>query len=627
MGVNKLEVLKRYWGYDSLRPTQEEVVSAVLEGKDVLALMPTGGGKSLCFQLPAVCKGGITLVISPLISLMLDQVQGLRDKGLNAYYLNSTLPKSEQETVLAKLQKVDGALLYLSPEKLNSEWFKEKKSLLNVTLVAVDEAHCISQWGYDFRPEYLKIGETLSSYKVPVVALTATATPQVRDEIIDKLNLKDPAVFSSGIRRSNLLFSVLSADEKEENLYKELEYLEGPTIVYCRSRKACEEIANSLTAKGITSGVYHAGKSKADRLSIQVSFLINKLKVIVATSAFGMGIDKPDVRKVIHHGAPSSLEAYYQEVGRAGRDGNKASVTLIDGADDEKYSRYVLQNKYPDEDVVRNVYDALCNQLRIAYDFFLDGYHEVDIAFIKSRTGLDFLPIHYSLRILDLSKQLDYQQEFFTPSSLQFVVQPETLHSSYANDSVLEAVIKSTIRVLGADVFYEPQKINETTICNMAGVSQKKLHEIILFLKQKKMVRFFKGTDKPVIKFLTRRKKKVPINTKLIKFLKENESKKLDEMYGFIHSPICRQVVISKYFGFNESACGQCDNCLKKGTDVDLTNLKLPEVLGKEGGATASEIRREFKHLSDEKFSNYLEHALASGVIVRNEFGLFQVKG
>ena len=618
------KLLKEYWGYDSLRESQEDIIASVLADEDVFAMLPTGGGKSLCFQLPALVKKGVTLVVSPLIALMLDQVHTLRDKGVNAFYLNSSISVVEQEDVVQKVHQLETSILYLSPEKLNSEWFQNRLPYLNVSLVAIDEAHCVSQWGYDFRPEYLKIADTLRGIRCTKIALTASATEVVRKDLVEKLELSSPKIFLNGVYRENLKFHVHRADAKEEAFVNCFNENNGPTIVYTNSRKSCNHLAEVLAKLGKEAVIYHAGLSKEVRLIAQDKFLKGEVDIIVATSAFGMGIDKPDIRRVIHYGVPASLEAYYQEVGRAGRDGNLSKVILLHDSEDEKLAYYFLQNKYQPVEVVRNVYDALCNRLRVAYGFLLEGYQKLDIPYLKEKTGLEFVEIHFALKMLDLSRVLDYQQEYFTPSRLQFIVSPETLHDLYEEDSKLETVIKSIIRMIGADIYHEPQKINESGICKMAGVSQQELLDVFEFLGQRRVIRFYKGTDLPVIRFVIPRAKKAPINLKRIAFLKENEEQQLKSMFEFVATDACKQQYISNYFGFEIESCGKCSSCggVKQ---TEPINSELFSMLQDLGALSVSEIRSRLSPMLDDEFDELLNVAIQSGKIVRNRVGKFEL--
>lgn len=573
-----LSVLKKYWGYESFRSPQQEIIEAVIDQQDVLAVLPTGAGKSLCFQLPAIYLGGTTIVISPLIALMNDQVEQLTKRGINAYALHSNLDKASQETVLSQIRNKDYALLYISPEKLASAWFQDRIFSLNIRLIAIDEAHCISQWGYDFRAEYLKIAESTVSIDCPRVALTASATPVVQQDIQDKLVMKAPQVFSLSTFRENLSYKVLESDDKQATLIRLVSQLKGSGIIYLKTRKMCHEVGEMLNQASITHQIYHAGLSRELREKAQRQWINNEVQIILATNAFGMGIDKADVRTVIHYGAPNTLEAYYQEAGRAGRDGKTSTVYLIVGANDHHIAQQVIDRVYQSTERVKQVFQSLCDMLQVAEGFWSEKLFRVAIEGLKQRSGFEFMDIHYSLKLLELSGIISYEPEHFSPSTLKILQSPDRLFSYYENNPTFEKIVKAIIRIYGAQIYDSDVRINEQSIAAMAEVSAAKLGEILTFLSQNNIVHYFKGTDMPVIRFLLPRPqaKNLPLDNKLIKFLKERAHQHLEDMYNFIDTSTCKQQYLSSYFG-KELAhkCGTCSSCIEI-SDIDFKKeLKL----------------------------------------------------
>ncbi|HEX8607534.1 MAG TPA: ATP-dependent DNA helicase RecQ, partial [Pedobacter sp.] len=399
--MNEAELLKRYWGFDDFRPLQDEIIYSVLNGSDTLALMPTGGGKSLCFQLPALAKDGICIVISPLIALMKDQVEHLKAKGIEAVAIYAGMGKREIDILLDNCVYGNIKFLYLSPERLLSDLVKVRISYMNVNLIAVDEAHCISQWGYDFRPPYLKIHELREIHPtVPVLALTATATQRVRLDIIDKLQLKSPNVFVKSFARKNLSYVVLGDEDKYKRLISIVKNVKGSGLVYVRNRRETSEVALFLKRNHISADFYHAGIEREERFTKQAAWKENQIQVMVATNAFGMGIDKPDVRFVVHLDLPESLEAYYQEAGRAGRDGKKAYGVLLANKSDQLALEAKYSNSFPSVAEIKKLYHDLGSYFQLAYgagegitfDFDLaDFCKRFNIGVVKAMAALKFL--------------------------------------------------------------------------------------------------------------------------------------------------------------------------------------------------------------------------------------------
>ncbi|HWC52926.1 MAG TPA: ATP-dependent DNA helicase RecQ, partial [Chitinophagaceae bacterium] len=415
------EILKQYWGFDSFRPLQKEIIESILEGKDTLALMPTGGGKSLCYQIPALAKEGMCLVISPLIALMKDQVENIRKKGITAFAIYSGMSRKEIMNTLKVATNSNCKFLYVSPERLETALFKEYLPGMDINLIAVDEAHCISQWGYDFRPPYLRIAALREELPdIPVLALTASATPEVQEDICEKLKFKNQNIFRQSFERPNLSYSVFEVDSKINKIIEILKKVPGSAIVYCKSRKRTKEISELLHLQNISSDYYHAGLAQEDRNRKQEEWIQNKTRVIVCTNAFGMGIDKPDVRTVIHADVPDCLENYYQEAGRAGRDGKKSFAVLLYDEKDLHELEELTTQRFPPLSEIRNVYQAVSNYLQIPSDSGQGESYDFDIADFIKKFKLNSHTVLFSLKALEQEGWLAFNEQVFIPSAVQF---------------------------------------------------------------------------------------------------------------------------------------------------------------------------------------------------------------
>ena len=441
------DILKKYWGFDSFRPLQEEVINAVLSGKDTLALMPTGGGKSLCYQVPALAREGICLVISPLIALMKDQVDNIRKKGITAFAVYSGMSRKEVITTLKVAGNSNCKFLFVSPERLESSLFKEYLPGLAVNLIAVDEAHCISQWGYDFRPHYLRIGALREELPgAPILALTATATTDVQQDICDKLVFKNKAVFRQSFERRNLSYSVFQVDSRINKIIEVLTKVPGSAIVYCKSRKRAREISELLQLQHISADYYHAGLTREERDRKQTAWINNTTRVIVCTNAFGMGIDKPDVRSVIHADTPDCLENYYQEAGRAGRDGKISYAVLLFDEREIKELEGMSSLRYPSLPDIRNVYQAVANYLQIPSGDGEGRYYDFAISDFLKKFKLNSQAALYSLKALEQEGWLAFNEQVFLPSSVQFTTHKDHLYEFEKTHTELEPLIKALLR-------------------------------------------------------------------------------------------------------------------------------------------------------------------------------------
>lgn len=619
------DLLKHYWGHQTFREPQAEIIDSLLKGEDVFAMLPTGGGKSICYQIPALLVEGITLVISPLISLMVDQVNALQKMGINAAFLNSSQSKTQQDIALEKLTKKKQGLLYLSPEKLSSEWFMERLIQLKVGLIAIDEAHCVSEWGFDFRPDYRTIKQSCAHIAAPLIALTASATREVQTDIIQELGLKNPRVFSTGVFRANLSYQVVRLNEKEKRLMELLALApKDNTIVYVQSRKGCAYLSGQAHKAGLKSVVYHAGLSRADRELAQNRFINGDAPLIFATNAFGMGIDKADVRRVIHYGAPSSLEAYYQEAGRSGRDGNPATVMLLQGPNDLAHAKKMLEQRFQPLEHVISVFNALVNALQIAEGYFSDSFYVLDIPALKQKTGLEFIELHYCLKLLELSGVIYYQQEFYTPSKLQITASPSAVYELCENHLEVSAVLKSLIRLYGSDIYEDQLEIKEMSLSSMAQISQAKLNQVLDFLAKRGAIRYFKGTDKPVVQLAMPRPKvaALPLKVKLFEFLKQREIARIEAMDQYSNTAQCKQQALSHYFGFESEPCGLCSSCVEA---QDYSSDVLRLIVEASNPLNLMAIQRQMPSLSQADLTSSVNLLLASGKIKRDALGCFGV--
>ena len=562
-------ILKTVFGYDEFRSIQLDIVLAVLEGKDSLALLPTGGGKSICFQVPALAREGICLVISPLIALMKDQVDNLRKKGILAAAIYSGMGKREIDTVLDNCIYGNYKFLYVSPERLKTEIFIERFKRMKVNLIAVDEAHCISQWGYDFRPPYLEIAAIRQFHPdIPCLALTASATVQVREDIMDKLELKEPRIFVKSFSRKNLSYSVRLVENKLEKAIEIFRKIPGSAIVYLRNRKGTKEVASILNQLGISATFYHAGLDNATRESRQSEWKTNRIRVMVATNAFGMGIDKPDVRLVIHLDLPDNLENYYQEAGRAGRDEKKAYAVLLSNAQDIMTLEERAKQAYPPLDFLKKIYQSLANYYRMAVGSGYMSSFDFEISNFASTYNLEVLLTYNAIKVLQEEGLLELSESFFNPSSLRFLVSQSKLYEFQIANVKLDPLIKLLLRTYGGELFVEFMKIQEGKLAKSLNIYEKDLVLMLEQLDNVGIIAYSKRKDKPQITLLTERLDagKLPLDQKRIDLRRQNTIKKAESMVAYVKNrKLCRANLISMYFGEeSDDLCGVCDICLEK---------------------------------------------------------------
>ena len=567
--TNALNVLKQVWGYDSFRPLQETIIQSVLDNKDTLAILPTGGGKSVCFQVPALLKEGVCLVISPLIALMKDQVDQLKQKGIPASVVHSGLSHREIDIILDNAVYGSLKFLYLSPERLQTDLFLARVSKMNVSLLAVDEAHCISQWGYDFRPPYLAIG-AFRQYcaDIPVLALTASATPEVRLDIADKLVLKNPQVYLQSFARESLSYSVFYQENKEKKILEILNRVPGSAIVYVRNRRKTKELADFLHKNRLSAEFYHAGLNHAERSEKQERWMRNQVRIMVATNAFGMGINKPDVRVVINLDLPENLEAYYQEAGRGGRDGRKAYAVLLYNQRDIDQLYEKINDSYPEIEFIKKVYQCLANFLKVAAGSSHLASYDFDFNLFIENFKLPQRKAYHALKRIESQGLIEFNEAFFAPSRLFIPISHEELYRFQVKNEHLDRIIKLILRLYGGSVFALYTTINEKLIARHLNMSEKEIKNALELLHKSHIVEYSGQKSQPQIVFLTPRldASHMPVDHQFLKERKELELMKARAAEGYaINTTECRGKFIRSYFGETVTAdCGKCDVCLEK---------------------------------------------------------------
>lgn len=567
-------VLKQYWGYEAFRPMQENVILSVLQKKDTLALMPTGGGKSLCYQVPALCMPGTCLVISPLIALMKDQVEGLRKRNITAFAIYSGMSRREVINTLQVVSESNCKFLYVSPERLETSLFQEFLPGLDISLLAIDEAHCISQWGYDFRPPYLRIANLRQQLpQVPVLALTATATPDVQEDICKRLNVDDTAtrsaadrwnVFRQSFERPNLSYSVFEVESKINKMLEIFRNVPGTGIVYCRSRRRTKEISDMLRLHQVPADFYHAGLSQEERNRKQEAWINNEIRVIVCTNAFGMGIDKPDVRTVVHADTPDCLENYYQEAGRAGRDGLRAyAVLLYDNANLRDLEQLPLQ-RFPEPAIISKVYEALCNHLQIPGGAGAGENYSFDLAAFARHFGFEAGTALHALKALEQEGWIALQEQSFLPSMIQFDCTKDHLYEFERDYPALEPLIKLLLRNYEG-IFDSSCFISEPLLARLLRISEEKIVQQLAELNRRHIIIYTPKTDKPQLLFLRNRLpvREFAINKKAYNERKDRFSSRIQQMINYVNNRrTCRSQITASYFGDKHTkACGICDNC------------------------------------------------------------------
>ena len=563
--MTPVEILRRYWGHASFRPMQEEIIRSVLDGKDTLAILPTGGGKSVCFQVPALAMDGLCLVITPLIALMQDQLQQLEKKGIPAAALYAGMGYLEIRSTLRNA--IDGSLnfLYVSPERLGTGSFREALPHLPLKLIAVDEAHCVSQWGYDFRPAYLDIHSVRVQKKdVPILALTASATGAVVEDICQKLKLREPASFRQSFERPNLSYSVIRTEARIAKLVDILKKVEGSGIVYCKTRRQTVEIARQLEREGISADHYHAGLDRETRKEGQNRWIEGTIRIMACTNAFGMGIDKPDVRVVVHLAPPDCLENYYQEAGRAGRDGHRSWAVLLHQQGDTEALEALPETRYPPMAFIRMVYQSVANYLQLPSGIGEDQSFPVDFQDFCRRFKLPVTETIHALQAMQQAGILDFQEQLLRPSLVQCLFDRDALFRFEEANPALEPVLKALLRTYGG-LFDHPISISERQIGRAASKDFKGVDHDLKKLHAMGVISYQPAGNHPQLRFLQDRVRAEDLYIEPLGYLKRKEifKERIQAMVSFMMGNGCRAVMIGRYFG-DEAVrpCGICDNCV-----------------------------------------------------------------
>ena len=613
--------LEKYWGYKQFRPGQEAIIDSVMSGRDTLALMPTGGGKSLTYQVPTLAREGLCIVITPLIALMKDQVDRLRAMGVAATAIHSGMSYTQIDIALDNCVYGDMKFLYIAPERLATEAFRLRVDRMRVSLLAIDEAHCISQWGYDFRPSYLRIAEIRKRLpNVPVLALTASATQLVADDIMHHLDFAEPHIIRSSFARPNLSYAVRHTDDKQEQLLRILHNVQGPGIVYMRSREGCEQLAESLREQGISASYYHAGLPHTERSLRQEEWTSGKVRIMVATNAFGMGIDKADVRIVVHYTMCDSLESYYQEAGRAGRDGLRSYAVLLTSSDDEGKITKRFDAEFPPIEDIKLIYDKICDYLQIAvgdglYASFIFNIHD-----FCQRERIYHGKLRAALNLLEQNGYMTLTEEMENPARIFFCVSRDELYRIRIGRGELDHIIRSILRLYNG-VFTEFRPINEHEIATHSGYTVERVKELLKQMWQLRIIRYTPSNTSPML-FMDEERlptKDLYISPETYLHRKEMMHERFSSMLQYAKSDKeCRSLILQRYFGDEgASRCGVCDVCLAERrrlkNDEQTIRQNILSLLSTEP-RSVRELCRELKSEPD-RVAGIVDKMLAEGKI------------
>ncbi|WP_247235737.1 ATP-dependent DNA helicase RecQ [Telluribacter sp. SYSU D00476] len=625
-------ILKQYWGYDGFRPVQEEAIRSVLAGHDTLVLLPTGGGKSVCFQVPVLAQEGVCIVVTPLIALMKDQVEQLRRRHIPAAAIHAGMNRHEIDITLDNCIHGQTRFLYVSPERLRTDIMIERTKQMKVCLLAVDEAHCISAWGYDFRPSYLLIAEFRELLPgVPIMALTASATAEVQADIQEKLEMRQPRVFRQSFARANLSYSAFHEESKDRKLLQILQKVPGTAIVYVRTRKRTQQVSDWLNQQGIRSDFYHAGLTFRDRSDKQTAWLRNRIRVIVATNAFGMGIDKPDVRSVIHLDLPDTLEAYYQEAGRAGRDGRKAYAVALFQSKDAGEMEKNIERQYPPAELLRRVYQSLANYFRVPVGGGEFSSYDLDMHEFTGIFGLPVSDTHFALRLLQDEGFIQLSEAYNSPSKLHFMVDNQQLYDFQIRYPDYDTFVRLLLRMYGGELFTGYVNISETDIAQTYYVPVPEVQQRLNFLQERDMVHYEKQRDKPQLTFLTPRYEasQLPLNLYEIQKKKERDLSKVQAVIHYVqHQQQCRTLLLLDYFNEpNGEPCGLCDVCIRKRksdtvheTDTQLRqNIVLH--LQQYGPVAPRPLSQAFGTVPEKQLLHTVRYLIEQEILVYDEIG------
>ena len=644
-----LAILQKYWKHDEFRSPQDEIIDSVLEGKDTFGLMPTGGGKSICFQVPALMKDGICLVISPLVALMKDQVQRLQKLGIKAIALTGGIRSDEMIALLDNCEFGNYKFLYLSPERLQSDWILERIKNLPVNLIAIDEAHCVSQWGHDFRPAYLKISNLKAHFpKVPFLALTASATNRVLEDVILQLGLEKPAIFKKSFARKNIAYMVFEVEDKLYRMEQILKKNPQPSIIYVRNRKSCSETASQLQSIGFKATYYHGGLSVKEKEKNMGLWMNEDVQIIVATNAFGMGIDKSNVKTVIHIHLPESMESYYQEAGRAGRDEQidkegslnsdenkskvkqKAFAVLLNSPSDKAQAQSQFINVLPDKQILTQIYIKLCTYFQIAYGEGINEQFSFNLNHFCQRYGFPTLKTFNAIQFLDRQGVLSLSQEYSERITMQFIIESKEVIRYMSLNPNDEPVILSILRTYPG--IYESQTaINLSLIAKKASCEEAVIHSILEKLKELAIIDYHKKNNDATIVFNEVREDERTIN-RVSKYLENQNKQKIAQFESVLQyineKNICKSKLILHYFGEKaEKDCGICSYCISKKTKVSDTSLILDKIIGllKTQDLNSREIQKLTKNNEDDIIFA-LQNLLESNKITVNPNNKYSLK-
>ena len=618
-----LEVLKEYWGHDSFRPKQEDIVRTALEGRDVLAILPTGGGKSVCFQVPAMIRPGIAIVVTPLIALMKDQVQNLTDRGIRALCIHAGMGRREVDTALNNALYGDFKFLYVSPERLGTRLFQSYMQEMNVSYIVVDEAHCISQWGYDFRPDYLQVGNLRDIVDAPVIALTATATPKVAEDIMERLRFNDGCLIKSGFERPNLSYIVRRTEDKLGQLLNICNSVQGTGIVYVRSRKKTEDLAAFLSSNGVSASFYHAGLGALSRSDRQAAWKEDRIRVMVCTNAFGMGIDKPDVRFVVHFDVPDSPEAYFQEAGRGGRDGKRSFAAILWNSSDTKRLRQLATVSFPSLEYIEDIYHKVHIFYDIPYDAGVGRQLKFDLDEFCRHFKLQRSSAYYAIMYIDRTGHWTMSEDVDISTKIQIAVERNDLYDIDFPDSRMPRILEILMRKY-TGVFSYPVPIDEDYVASQVGVPVPMLRQLLYKMSLEHTIRYVPADHATVI-FLHHdrlRPKNVNLDPKRYAMLKDSCVGRIQKMIDYIsEETVCRSRYLLEYFGQTESEdCGTCDVCRAAKTARPSLEKEMAAYINEElsGNCIVDDVLRHFAapgRYSPEDCISTLRKLIDSGIV------------
>ncbi|MBO5350209.1 MAG: RecQ family ATP-dependent DNA helicase [Alistipes sp.] len=632
------DVLRQYWGYEAFRPMQEEIIRSVMAGRDTLALLPTGGGKSLTYQVPTLAREGLCIVVTPLIALMKDQVDNLRRRGVQAVAIHSGLSPAEIDRLLDNCVYGTVKFLYIAPERIGTELFLMRVAKMNLQLIAVDEAHCISQWGYDFRPSYLRIAELRRAHpEVPILALTASATELVTRDIMENLQFPEQNLLRGDFLRPNLSYSVRQTDDKQGQLLRLVQNVPGTGIVYVRTREATEQVAEFLRSEGITAEAYHGGLAHAERSIRQEEWIQNRVRVMVATNAFGMGIDKPDVRFVVHYTMCDSLESYYQEAGRAGRDGKRAYALLLASEDDPQRIVRRYEQEFPPLEQVKDIYEEICSYLQIAIGDGAQTSHLFNIFEFCARNHRYEGTVESAIKLLQLNGYMTLTDAQENPARVMFMVSRDELYRIRVNRNELDPFIRVLLRLYNG-IFNDFRPINESEIATWSGYSVERVRELLKRLWQLRVIRYIPSNRSPILYLHEERlpREDLYIAPETYRRRKELIEERFEQMLHYAQNEEqCRSTVLDHYFGGkSDIACGICDICLRKRreekarrgeTQADEATLLEQIIATLQANPTEPHALLQRLKASPERASELLRQLLEEGLITQTGEGLLKI--